>query len=62
MGDGKADGDNQGWFARWREQRVRKKQRAIEIRNRMYEERNRMYEERARNEGRAKHPPPGGGA
>lgn len=62
MGDGKEDGNKQGWFARWRERRARKKQRAIEIRNRMYEERASLYEERARNEGRAKHRLPGGGA
>ena len=62
MAKQKADTDKQGWFARWRERRARKNQRAIEIKNRMYEDRNRMYEERARNVGRAKHPPPGGGA
>ena len=31
MGKGKADGDKQGWFARWRERRKRNKLRASEM-------------------------------
>ena len=39
MAKEKTDSSKQGWFARWRERRARKKQRAIEITKRMYEER-----------------------
>jgi hypothetical protein len=53
MAKEKTDTSKQGWFARWRERRARKKQRAIEITNR-------MYEERFRDEGRVG-PGPGGG-
>ena len=53
MAKEKTDTSKQGWFARWRERRARKKQRAIEITNR-------MYEERFRDEGRVGSGPGGG--
>jgi hypothetical protein len=54
MGNGKADGDKQGWFARWRERRKQSKLRASERERR-------VYEERLRNEvSLGRHVPPGG--
>jgi len=54
MAKEKADSDKQGWFARWRERRRRKKLRASEIEHR-------MYDQRARDEERMGGGGPGGG-
>lgn len=48
MAEEKADSDKQGWFARWRERRRRKKLRASEIEHRMYDQRFRDEERNAR--------------
>jgi hypothetical protein len=60
MAKEKADSDKRGWFARWRERRALKKQRAIEsaseMEHRMYEQRNTDAERQGRAGG-----PRGGG-
>jgi hypothetical protein len=51
MGKGKADGDKQGWFARWRERRKRNKLRASEIGRRVSDARSKGKEGFARHGG-----------
>jgi hypothetical protein len=46
MGKGKADGDKQGWFARWRERRKGNKLRAREIGRRVSDGRDKDVEGR----------------